>query len=120
MAVTPKEMLAAAEALHAGSAEVDWRNGASRAYYAAYHRCRQLATEEKLRVAEGGSGHVPLVDALWDSANSRPVRELGHMLDRCRMRRRKADYEIDVVFPRQFGETVVGDCAQILIAADSV
>ena len=44
MAVTPESILESAAAMSQGGAEVDWRNANSRARYAAYHRCRALAT----------------------------------------------------------------------------
>ena len=44
MPVTPDSILESAAAMSEGDAEVDWRNATSRAYYAAYHRCRPLAT----------------------------------------------------------------------------
>ena len=44
MAVTPESILESAAAMSQGGAEVDWRNATSRACYAAYHRCRALAT----------------------------------------------------------------------------
>ena len=37
MAVTPKSLLEAAAEISVGGREVDWRNSASRGYYAAYH-----------------------------------------------------------------------------------
>ena len=43
MPVTPREILDSAVALGRGKAEVDWRNACSRAYYAGFHRCRQIA-----------------------------------------------------------------------------
>lgn len=43
MAVSPKQLLEAAQELAQGNREVDFRNAASRAYCAAYHRCRPVA-----------------------------------------------------------------------------
>ena len=45
MAVTPQSLLEAAQTLGRGEAEVDWRNAASRVYYAAYHRWRRGCNE---------------------------------------------------------------------------
>ena len=60
MAVTPEELLDAAAKLERGNSEADWRNAASRAYYAAYHRCRGMAQDERLSVPDGGSHHAAL------------------------------------------------------------
>ena len=119
MAVTPEELLDAATKLERGNAEADWRNAASRAYYAAYHRCRGVAQDARVSVPEGSSHHSALADALMHGINA-PIRRLGHMLDLCRSRRARADYEIDAAFPRQLGRTVVEDCRRILSEADTV
>ena len=119
MAVTPEELLDAATKLERGNSEADWRNAASRAYYAAYHRCRGVAQDVRLSVPDGGSHHVALADALMHGANA-PIRRIGHMLDLCRSRRALADYQIDGPFPRQLGRTVVEDCQHILSEADRV
>ncbi len=120
MAVAPAEMLAAAASYLDGTGEVHSRNAASRAYYAAYHRCRLLAEQEGLSIPEGGSAHWGLVEALAESQNSRPMRQLSSALDRCRIRRKDADYEIDKEFERQLAKTVVEDCREILANADLI
>lgn len=45
MSVTPEAIFESAVVLAGGDEEVDWRNACSRAYYAAYHRCRAIANE---------------------------------------------------------------------------
>ncbi len=119
MAVTPEQLLDAATKLERGDSEADWRNAASRAYYAAYHRCRGMAQDERVSVPDGGSHHAALADALMHGINT-PIRRIGHMLDLCRSRRARADYQIDATFPRQLGRTVVEDCRRILSEADGV
>ena len=44
MAVTPEALLRAADTLGSADAEVDWRNAAACAYYAAYQRSTQSAS----------------------------------------------------------------------------
>ena len=119
MAITPEEILAAASVLLGGGGEVDWRNAASRAYYAAYHRCRRLSLEEGLALGQGGSAHAGVVNALRQMGNARPLRELAGMLDRCRLRRRDADYAIEKEFARDLANAVVEDCGNILVKADA-
>ena len=119
MPVTPKEILTAASVLLRGGGEVDWRNAASRAYYAAHHRCRRLAHDEGLALDQVGSAHAGVVDALGQMGNARPLRELAGMLDRCRLRRRDADYEIEKAFARDLANAVVEDCGNILTKADA-
>lgn len=119
MAVTPDDLLQAATDMGQGDSEVHWRNSASRAYYAAYHRCRQMAVAERLEVQEGGSQHVALATALERGPNA-PIRRIGYILDSCRLLRNQADYDIDQRFSRQLGETVLEDCREILAAANKV
>ena len=45
MPVTPHDIHGSAVALGEGDHEVDWRNAGSRAYFAAFHRCRRLAMQ---------------------------------------------------------------------------
>ena len=58
MAVTPKAMLDAAAETSVGGREVDWRNAASRGYYAAYRWCIPLA----FGGASAQPGHRQLID----------------------------------------------------------
>jgi len=118
VAVAPEEILAAAEELAEGSREVDWRNAASRGYYAAYHRCMLLAREERLTIQSAASEHIALVEGLTRRGNAVPLRRLGAMLDQCRLRRRKADYQIEGEFERYIADTVVNDSREILAVAD--
>lgn len=104
MAVTPDELLTAAERLLGqGAGEVDWRNAASRAYYGAYHRCRLVADSAGLGATQTGGVHAGLVAAFLAPLNPRPVRALGYMLDQSRLSRVDADYNIDVPFSRADG-----------------
>lgn len=118
MAVAPSDMLDAAAEMAAGSREVDWRNAASRAYYAAYHRCKVLAQDERIEVDANRSAHEALVRALGARDNSRPMRVISDVLDKCRMKRRDADYEIGKQFLKQAALTSVEDCREIIARAD--
>ena len=120
MAVTPEALLAAADVLGRGDAEADWRNATSRAYYAAYHRCRSVAQDARLSFPETGSVHIGLIEALTHTLNPSPFRSLGYILDQCRGRRGKADYHIDEDFPKNLAETVLADCREILSRADKL
>ena len=119
MAVTPDDLLRAATEMGQRDSEVHWRSAASRAYYAAYHRCRQMAMAERLEVQEGGSQHVALATALERGPNA-PIRRIGYILDSCRLLRSQADYDIDQRFSRQLGDTVLANCREILAAADRI
>lgn len=97
MSVTPSELLEAAKILGRGGAEVDRRNAASRAYYAARHRC--LPIGRNIGLAAKGVVHQQLIHTLTGNPN-RTLKSLGYMLEQCRRLRVKADYEIEADFPR--------------------
>ena len=120
MAVTPEILLDAAIAIGKGTAEVDRRNAVSRAYYAAFHRCRSVAQDARLSVAETGSVHVALIDALVAPLTPTPLKSIGYMLDQCRRMRADADYGIDQDFPEYLAKNVLRNCRKILQKADLV
>ena len=120
MAVAPEDLLATAESLVAGKQESDWRTATSRAYYAAFHRCRLVAADAGLGEPGRGSVHAALVDALTHGHSPAALRGLGFMLEQCRKRRVQADYDIDTDFERGFAHTVLDDCRRIFDKAASV
>ena len=120
MAVTPEILLAAADVLGRGNSEADWRNAASRAYYAAFHRCRSVAQDARLAFPETGSVHTGLIEVLTHPLNPSRIRSLGYLLDLCRAHRVDADYRIDEDFARILAETVLAHCREILSRAESL
>ena len=119
MSATPKEILDVAAEYADGTREVDWRNAVSRAYYAGFHRCLELAQAERVKVAPSVSEHAALAEGLQDMANAAPLRKTGMILDRCRHRRRKADYELDTDIDHATAETVVRGIREIFAVADA-
>ena len=123
MSVTPAQILEAARALAHGEAEVDQRNAASRAYYAAYHRCLPIARGMGLAARPEHGAHRNLIDTLTNP-NARGVSEnnklksLGYMLDQCRRLRVQADYEIGKNFKKDDTKTALAQCTRILADAD--
>ncbi len=121
MAVTPESMLASAAAMSLGGAEVDWRNASSRAYYAAYHRCRALATSidphTDLSTAES---HRHVTDILQQRGSPNAARGLAHQLAALRKVRNLADYEIDDEFDQDSGRSSVEACRKILERANAI
>ena len=71
MPVTPDEILDSAIKLGSGEAEVDWRNACSRAYFAAFHRCRRIAEGFEPHVELGGSDTI---DSFSTSSGNRRSR----------------------------------------------
>ncbi|OQX01779.1 MAG: hypothetical protein BWK73_44990 [Thiothrix lacustris] len=91
---TPLELLQFAESL-VGVSEVSDRTAASRAYYAAYHACRDKYTTLEKR--EGAGMHRSFIDGLIDS-NISQDRGIGYMLDSLHRMRIKADYKLSSEF----------------------
>ena len=120
MAVTPDVLHGAAEDLSNGREEVDWRNAVSRAYYAAYHRCKQLAPNAAGQFGVQGGSHESLCRALMDIRRPTAVRRVGIMLDHCRKYRNVADYDIGDAFPRATCLTVMQSTKSILEQVESL
>ena len=119
MPVTPDALLEAAKALGRGEAEVDRRNAASRAYYAAYHRCLPLARSIGLSAEPGHGVHRQLVDTLTGSSDLR-VKSIGYRLNECRKLRVHADYEIEIDFSSRDARTAIVQCERILVQVDAL
>lgn len=96
MSIGPSDFLEAARELGKGSEEVDFRNAASRSYYAAYHRCKPIAKRGDFRVS-GRGDHVDVIDALERSFKT-DGKILARNLHASRKLRRKADYRIEEEF----------------------
>ena len=115
MAVTPEALLDAAAEISVGGREVDWRNAASRGYYAAYHRCILLAYGG----ASAEPGHRQLIDQLTDSKASVRWRQAGHLLQQCKRLRERADYRTMDNFEQTEAETALDAGRRIFEYAES-
>ena len=116
MPVTPNELLEAAKVIGRGEAEVDWRNAASRAYYAAWHRCLPIGRSVGLSAQPGQGVHQQLIETLTGNRNA-TLKSLGYMLKQCRDLRVEADYEIETDFPPAAARTALEQCEKILAKA---
>ena len=118
MSVTPEAIFESAVVLAGGDEEVDWRNACSRAYYAAYHRCRAIAKEiEPYTDTASRSTHRIVADILTSPGNGPARMSIGYKLRQCSAQRQRADYQIGDPFPRQVCQAVIADCRDILQAA---
>ena len=113
MSVTPNALLEAAKALGRGAAEVDRRNAASRAYYAAWHQCLPIGRSVGLSAQPGQGMHQQLIGTLTGHRNP-TLKSLGYMLKQCRDLRVEADYEIETDFPPEDARTALEQCEKIL------
>lgn len=121
MAVTPEAIPASATAMSQGGAELDWRNATSRAYYAAYHRCRTLATSIDLHTdLSTAESHRYVTDILQQRSSPSVARGLAYQLAALRKVRNLADYEIDEEFDQDSGRNSVEECRQIIERANAI
>lgn len=119
MAVNPDDLFKAAKTLIQSEDEVSQRNAASRAYYAAYHRCLALSLHLRLEAALGHGVHARLRDALYRSKDSR-VRSIAYILNECRKHRGQADYEIEQDFSPEDARTAINQCERIMTKANAL
>ena len=119
MPVTANALLEAAKVLGRGETEVDRRNAASRACYAAYHRCLPVGRSVGLSAQPGQGVHRQLIATLTGNP-SRGLKSLGYMLELCRKRRVEADYAIETEFSPEKTRTVLAQCEKILNKADTL
>ena len=118
MSIGPNDFYEAAKKLGTGSEEVDFRNAASRSYYAAYHRCKALAKRGDFRVS-GRGDHVDVTDALERSFKT-SGKILARMLKKCRTLRRKADYKIDDTFTASEAQSCIDQVPKIFEITERV
>lgn len=117
MPVTPNELLEAAKAIGRGDAEVDWRNAASRAYYAAWHRCLPIGRSVGISAQPRGM-HQQLIDTLTESRDM-TLKSLGYMLRQCRDFRVDADYWIEADFSFEDARIALTQSENILNKAEA-
>lgn len=121
MPVTPNEILDSAITLGGGEAEVDWRNACSRAYFAAFHLCRQIAEVFEPHIELGGSDtHRLVFEILTESSRGSASIGVGYMLDQCRKLRNRADYDINDEFRRASCMSAIETGRDILERADAI
>lgn len=125
MAITAACLLESAKELRRGSAEIDHRNAASRAYYAAFHRCLPIARGIGLSESPEMGVHRNLIDTLiaasvGDKAQKRMLARLGYMLNACRAQRVRADYNIDEDFEPHYAQEAIEHSERVFVLAASL
>ena len=114
MAITPKELLHAAREMAAGTREVDWRNAACRAYYAAHHRCIPIMYGR----ASASPGHRQMIDDFLRKKTNTGFWRIGCLLRQCKILREKADYELEATFQIIDANSALGYTGRIFDIAD--
>lgn len=104
MTVSAKDFEQFARQLLEGTKEIEWRNSASRIYYAAYHACLQQAH----RCPENGhfkmGSHEALINR-YELQSSTPARSIAYILLEMKRVRCNADYVLDGKFEKNAAVT---------------
>lgn len=114
--VTYQHFIESAKALSAsGSSEMDYRNAASRSYYAAYHICRELAKNlpNFIDIKIRGGVHQNLLNILQGSRDIN-IRRIGILLQFCKASRTKADYHINDNFDNKEADSLIKNTEKII------
>lgn len=109
--------------------EFDYRNSASRAYYAAYHCCNLLRSKcPNLSDDDIKGSHDKLLDRFASLPNDNEgsaLKKLAYVTKMMKTVRHKADYVLDHEFSTEDSEQQIRDAKRVLdgwkkIASDSV
>ena len=92
--MNPEDFLSLARELYLKGNEAALRSATSRAYYAAFHKSREMLTSMNIRVGTGAPAHGDISRYLQYSED-RSVTAAGVKLDSLRSMRNKADYDLN-------------------------
>jgi uncharacterized protein (UPF0332 family) len=123
MPISPKDLFDLVRELLQREGEARHRAGASRAYYAAFHKCGLLPLSP-VPVKRGGGTHSRLIQALRnyksDSASLQAeVRSLADLLTKARDLRTDADYRLNDTFRLAKAQLLLGLAAEIIRRGDA-
>ena len=114
MSINPIDLLGQTQELVADSAtEVRYRTVISRAYYAAFHACRELAPALGFRDRRDRSAHGRLNRFLAKRKEDR-YRERAVLLRQLRDLRNTADYHLNVTVTKAIAADAVKDATEIV------
>jgi len=105
MGIAAGDFLSFAEKLLSEETEINYRNAASRSYYAAFHYCLPI-TELLDKPSQDGGIHATVCKKLSESFDHK-LKSIGYMLQQCRSIRVRADYGLDEDFSRSGGELAI-------------
>jgi len=91
----PEDFLTLAKELHSSGNEAALRSATSRAYYAAFHKGREIIASMKFKLSTGSAAHGEICNYLQNSGDSMMV-AAGQKLESLRSIRNKADYRLDI------------------------
>lgn len=102
MPISPRELLALADSLSAGTGECEWRCSVSRSYYAAIHTAEDVSADPRVSrhlqdTSSWGAGYGTRVIRRFSATHAPPlVKAAGYMLEQLRRDRVTADYRLEL------------------------
>lgn len=117
MSIEVDDLLTLAEQLSAGSHECEWRAGASRAYYAAYHKALVVADHCLPPNPQLCGEHVKLTERL--KAGGMKGRSLAYSLIDLKRVRTDADYRLAESFTQSQATDLLANCRAFVPRADA-
>lgn len=112
MAITYLDFFQSAKDLLESKNEVNHRNATSRAYYAVYHRAKELSKILN-SIPRGTMGAHQYVSETFIKSTDRELKGVGYMLRQCHARRVDADYEIEDIHEKRDTETQILEIQKI-------
>jgi uncharacterized protein (UPF0332 family) len=104
-----------AERLAKGNTQGDWRSATSRAYYAVFHFFREFFLAHGLNVGTSGQSHFNIYTGLLHCGDPK-VAKLGSDVDRLRVQRVIADYDLRSIYDAKQANKVVRDARGVITA----
>ncbi|MDR5755469.1 hypothetical protein [Caballeronia sp. LZ035] len=117
MSIEVDDLLKLAEHLSAGSQQCEWRAGASRAYYAAYHKALIVADQCLPSNPQVCGEHVRLTERL--KAGGMKGRSLAYSLIELKRVRTDADYRLAEPFTQCQATDLLANCRAFVPRADA-
>lgn len=106
MSVRHSDFVLLATKLCGGDSEIEWRNAAARAYYAAYHRA-SMAVDLCPNVDHLSIGSHERLARCFDAQGSKGAKAISYVLASMKKVRVSADYEIDDPFEVALAENQI-------------
>jgi uncharacterized protein (UPF0332 family) len=118
MSVTYSDFYNFAANLAAGANEIEWRNSASRAYYAAFHRAQETVDlcPDNAHLKMGS--HERVTDR-FDLHKSVPAKSISYVLQSMKRIRHCADYEIADEFAQSLAVNQVAQYVALVSRLDA-
>ncbi|WP_157977898.1 hypothetical protein [Paraburkholderia kururiensis] len=116
MSIGVSDLLALAGQLANGAVEAEWRSGASRAYYGAFHKALEVADANLPPSPQSLGEHEKLTERL--KAHSMKGRSLAYVLIDLKKVRTHADYHLSMPFAQKEATDLVASCHAFLPKAD--